>query len=332
MIHRSSNNLIVSKLNNIPRLQEPFTDIGLYPFTTHTFTNAGSEGTQTRRGVIGPSLLQIRRAYARIPWAERFINMNNNDGIQLWTVPKTGVYTIRAVGAGSHDIPSIPYGRGRDIQTNVTLQRGNIIRILVGQRGMISRDIARGRFSMGGGGGTFIASELFEPIIVAGGGGGINPVDINRPDVILINSNANSTNNGNNGSNIHRDGIRGLGGQNGNGGHGNAHGAGGGGFFRSGYMIRDIGPGISFIEGGFGGIGGHTTHSSHPFGGFGGGGGGGYSGGGGGGGYSGGGGSDGDLRGGSQSGGGGGSYSINEMIDNGATNISHGRVIITFVK
>jgi hypothetical protein len=255
--------------------------------------------------------------------------MNNNDGIQLWTVPKTGIYTIRAIGAGSHDISSIPFGRGRDIQTNVTLQRGNIIRILVGQRGMISRDISHGRVSMGGGGGTFIANELFEPIIVAGGGGGIDPTNINVSGSIFINSNANNTNNGNNGSYVDRDSIRGLGGQNGNGGHGNAHGAGGGGFLKSGDTVRDIGPGISFIEGGFGGAGGHTTHIARPFGGFGGGGGGGgYSGGGGGGGYSGGGGG-GD---GSRNGGGGGSYSRNQMIDNGATNISHGRVIITFVR
>jgi hypothetical protein len=71
----------------------PPPETSLYPFTAHTFTNAGSDGAQTRRGVSGPTLAQIRSAYSAISWAERFINMNGNDGIQLWTVPRTGVYT-----------------------------------------------------------------------------------------------------------------------------------------------------------------------------------------------------------------------------------------------
>ena len=108
--------------------------------------------------------------------------MNGNDGIQLWTVPKTGVYTIRAEGACSHDRGNnFIFGRGRVIQTNITLQRGNIIRILVGQRG--TEQSRRHRIipnisprvsgsAGGGGGGTFVTDEQFEPIIVAGGGGG----------------------------------------------------------------------------------------------------------------------------------------------------------------
>jgi hypothetical protein len=310
----------------------PIPETSLYPFTTHTFTNADVEG------IRGPTLQLIRRIYARqrIPWAERFINMNNNDGIQLWTVPQTGVYTIRAVGAGSHNISSIPYGRGRDIQTNVTLQRGNIIRILVGQHGMTSREVINGRVSMGGGGGTFVASENNQPIIVAGGGGGIDPINIEN-NILNIISNANSTNNGN-GRTIRNQSERiwGIGGKNGNGGAGDNFGAGGGGFYTNGEnYLRNMGePGVSFINGGFGGNGGPTTFRS-PFGGFGGGGGGsGYSGGGGGGGYSGGGGSGARDRESSVGGGGGGggSFSREPMVDNGATNIGHGRVIITFVR
>ena len=323
----------------------PTPETSLYPFTTHTFTNAGGGG-YVREGISGPTLEQIRTEYSAIPWAERFINMNGNNGIQLWTVPKTGVYTIRAVGAGSHDQGNnFIDGRGRDIQTNVTLQRGNIIRILIGQHGGNSGE------STGGGGGTFVTTNNNEPIIVAGGGGGIGGI-VPTGIISNINSNANSTNNSNNGSFYNGidglrglrgiDGIRGIGGQSGNGGHGDINGAGGGGFFRNGDTMGSIGVGRSFISGGFGGTGGLIIFGSPANGGFGGGGGGdtpdgfhfrqtgihsGAGGGGGGGGYSGGGGGG---RGGS--GGGGGSYSREPMIDNGATNIGHGRVIITFVK
>jgi hypothetical protein len=310
----------------------PIPEISLYPFSSHTFTNAGAD-IQTRQGIAGPTLALIRTAYAGIPWAERFINMNNNDGIQLWTVPRKGVYTIRAVGAGSHDDTANPHGRGRDIQTNITLQRGEIIRILVGGQGQRSMD------STGGGGGSFVVSENNEPIIVAGSGGGIGGLIptgfINRHG--SINSNASSTNNGNNGA-FQRaldnsiDGIRGLGGIDGIRGFGGQNGAGSGGFFRSGDTMNDIYPGIAFINGGFGGAGNRVIQGRTANGGFGGGGGGGAGsngrgGGGGGGGYSGGGGGGVGFN-----GGGGGSYSREPMVDNGATNIGNGRVIITFVR
>jgi hypothetical protein len=303
----------------------------LYSFTTHTFTNAGAVGQR------GPTLAQIRTAYSAIPWAEKFINMNGNDGIQLWTVPKTGIYTIRALGSCSHSRANINNGRGRDIQTNVTLQRGNIIRILVGQRGQSNNE------STGGGGGTFVVSKDYEPIIIAGGGGGvIDSININNFDILRernirnnVNSNAGSTTNGNNG-----EGNEDNGGKDGNGGGGSDGGGGGGGFYRNGVYNQNITGGISFINGGIGGLGGPSGANwvIPANGGFGGGGGGdaiafdpriqtngqgGICGGGGG--YSGGGGG----RGGS--GGGGGSYSREQMIDNGATNADNGRVIITFV-
>lgn len=53
------------------------------------------------------------------------------------------------------------------------LQRDNILRILVGQRGE-SADPSRGN-SGGGGGGTFVVlTSPLTPLIVAGGGGGGN--------------------------------------------------------------------------------------------------------------------------------------------------------------
>ncbi len=327
----------------------PIPETSLYPFRTHTFTNAGVEGP------IGPTLAQIRTAYVGIPWAERFISMNGNDGIQLWTVPKTGVYTIRAEGSCSHDRGNnFIYGRGRVIQTNIALQRGNIIRILIGQRG--TEQSRRSRIfpgiwplvsgsAGGGGGGTFVTDELFEPIIIAGGGGGIfnfGWVTINDNNRhFFSHSNAQIGNRGGSGSAF---GI-GIAGNNMVESTGGFYSGGGGGFYRNGGNNVDTGwnslkstGGLAFINGGTGG---NFNNSTYAHGGFGGGGAGGmhrdiirnitHQSGGGGGGYAGGGGGGINFNNGGM-GGGGGSYSREQMIDNGATNMDNGRVIITFVR
>jgi tripartite motif-containing protein 56 len=310
----------------VPLIPAPIPEISLYPFTTHTFTNADIFGSR------GPTLIQVRNTYAparapisTIQWAGRFINMNGDDGIQLWTVPRTGVYTIRAVGSGSHRTTSLRYGRGRDIQTNVTLKKGNIIKILVGQLG-------NNMNTSGGGGGTFVTTNNNEPIIVAGGGGGISIQQQSNLNA-GIESNANSTTDGNYGL-----GSGGSGGIDGNGGFGGEWSNGGGGFYRNSIIGNFYENSTltydryaqSFINGGIGGGFDNELDTNGGFGGGGssargrtsGGGGGGYSGGGGGGGIGG--------RGGG--GGGGGSYSKEPMIDNGAINADNGRVIITFVR
>lgn len=66
----------------------------LYNFTSHTFTNAGATGK------FGPNLTQIKTAYASKYWAQDtvFLNMSTQ-GIQRWTVPKSGWYKITASGA-----------------------------------------------------------------------------------------------------------------------------------------------------------------------------------------------------------------------------------------
>lgn len=96
--------------------------------------------------------------------------MVNNNGIQLWTVPTTGDYTIRAVGAnaGQFSTGTGQNGnrRGIDISTTITLNKGEVIKILVGQQGGINS-----WSQSGGGGGTFVVRDIKTPIIVAGGGG-----------------------------------------------------------------------------------------------------------------------------------------------------------------
>ena len=284
--------------------------IPLYNFTSHTFTNAGTTGR------TGPTLTSVRTAYSGVSWAQNssYLDMLNNNGIQLWTVPITGSYTIRAVGAAGGNLGT--YGKGRDIQTTTTLTKGEVIRILVGQQGVGPYN------TRGGGGGTFVVRGTQTPIIVAGGGGGRSETVINEYN----NSNASSSTSGNKGGNGEGS-NNGAGGTNGGGGVGAAltYGGGGGGglLTTGGNSPAPTGGygGASFINGGVGGL---ELFYNGNYGGFGGGGGS-PAGGGGGGGYSGGGGGCDPLW---ARGGGGGSFTISAMTDYGATNNGHGSVEI----
>ena len=147
----------------------------LYQFASHTFTTAN------KIGPIGPTLNEIRSAYssANSFWAQNtdFLNMKQQ-GIQEWTVPATGIYTIRAAGAKGGDSYDMNGninrgGKGVSISTETTLYKGEIIKILVGQIGISSKSHASG-----GGGGTFVVRDTKTPIIVAGGGGGATSDDV----------------------------------------------------------------------------------------------------------------------------------------------------------
>lgn len=141
----------------------------LYTFTSHTFTNAGASGR------TGPTLAQCRSAYSSTSWASSYLNMTNNDGIQLWTVPVTGNYTITTAGAkGGDAVSGYVGGRGRIITSTIALTRGQIIKILVGQAG--ARYGGYGdygnQYMGGGGGGTFVVDNNNNPLLISGGGGG----------------------------------------------------------------------------------------------------------------------------------------------------------------
>lgn len=94
-------------------------------------------------------------------------------GIQLWSVPSTGDYSIEAIGAaGGYDIASNSStfrGRGARMTGIFRLNKAEVIRILVGQEGM-SNNVY---LSSGGGGGTFVVKGSDTPLIIAGGGGGV---------------------------------------------------------------------------------------------------------------------------------------------------------------
>ncbi|XP_019647723.1 PREDICTED: LOW QUALITY PROTEIN: uncharacterized protein LOC109488024 [Branchiostoma belcheri] len=94
-----------------------------------------------------------------------------HDGIQHFTVPGTGTYSIEAAGAaagwGQHN-PTSARGRGAVLRGTFNLKQGETLKILVGQEGAENR----GNWSVGGGGGTFVTRGDNTPLIIAGGGGG----------------------------------------------------------------------------------------------------------------------------------------------------------------
>jgi len=231
---------------------------GLYEFNSHTFTTASAVGPN------GPTLSQLRTAYAGVPWAQDALLLDSSSGIQLWTVPHSGTYRIQARGAKGGFGARVG-GNGIYMRGDFYLTEGDVLKILVGQAGSKSSE------GSGGGGGSFVTRVTDYPYIIAGGGGGgagNNPYD-----------------NGNNATastSSSRTGSSSLGGQS-DSGNDNEGGGGGGGLTGHGGSALNAPGGRAFTTGGQGGGNG---------GGFGGGGGNRSDGAGGGGGYAGGDGND----------------------------------------
>ena len=241
------------------------------PSGDFVFTSAGKTGKD------GPTSAEVNASYIDTP-LEGNVTMTTQ-GIQQWTVPQTGVYSIEVAGArgGLGGLGALP-GFGSRLLGKFNLTAGIKLNIVVGQAGGDGNGWGQGG---GGGGGSFVwLQNSASPLLVAGGGAG---------------GTGHSGANGNDGSL----GINGtdssggvLGGKNGN--HGNSasssDGAGGG----SGWLgsSTEAKAGKKFTggdwnrDGGFGGGGGADRGAA---------GGGGYSGGAGSNGYH-------------ESGGGGGSY------------------------
>jgi hypothetical protein len=286
----------------------------LFAFSAHTFTPCGATGP------TGPSLANCISAYSSSSFEDNVSYFNVSSGIQIWTVPVTGSYTITAAGAkGGRGNLGIS-GTGARITGTFSLTEGTKLKIIVGQSGTDSPS-----YNGGGGGGTFVQNNSDVTttgiFVIAGGGGGggyyangtnANAVTTNASQPGWHGANNTSLNNPassvNGGSNYYASGGGG-GGFSGNGGSTSAPCGDGG-----------IG-GSSFSSGG-------TGASGSMAGGFGGGGSGefcNWTGGGGGGGYSGG--SGGYYYG---SGGGGGSYNSGTSQTNlAASNNATGFVTIT---
>lgn len=280
----------------------------LYEFANATFTPGGSTGK------TGPNITEARSGVGDPAWADDYLNMSTN-GIMEWTVPDDGVYRITAAGAtaSNQNETNRWVGRPAEIRGDVSLSKGQVLQLLVGQQGQLGDD----RPGWGGGGGAFVVTSNDEPIIVAGGGGAAHTGRSGEED--RANGNLDPSGDGkpdDNGNNA---------GTNRNGGGG--YGGGGAGFAGDGGDGNGSNTGgSSFLNGGVGGQRG---------GGFGGGGGVTNTYGGGGGGYSGGaGGSTAPYR-----GGGGGSWTDSSLVssvnltlrsDSSGRNMLHG--FITIVK
>lgn len=224
----------------------------LYTFTTFLFTNAGTTGN------TGPNLSTATAYYTGNSFYNGNTWINNTDyynvtnGIQLWTVPSTGNYTIEAYGAsGGYDpANSSKVGRGAYIKGTFALTKGDKVKILVGQQG--SANVSP-RVEFAGGGGSFVVKNTVgtpttsDILVIAGGGGGVGNGSssfANAHASILANGNASSTSTliGTNGS---------------GGGSSNQTAQGGAGFTGNGTNTQvpsnDIPPPQAFIFGGNGG-------------------------------------------------------------------------------
>jgi len=304
-----------------------------FPFT---FTNMGATGSS------GPLTVTYPTASGSGQWpgygtgSQLFLS----GGIQNWTVPSTRNYTFVVAGAGipahtntivsTGGIASCAASYGVIVTTTVSLTAGTVLKILVGQQGLISPSggTAPGNFGQGkmggaygGCGGSFVVSGTSTPVVVAGASGG--PGQSQNP----ANGAAGSITTSGTTSPVDTfaGGTGGLGGATGtiNTSFGSYISAGGGGLTGNG-ATPNYGPqtgGKSFTNGGVGGT----------YGGFGGGGGTGGQcmGGGGGGGYSGGGAGGTNAQG--VGGGGGGSFVISGATGTSysVTNTGMGYVTIT---
>jgi hypothetical protein len=252
---------------------------------TYHFTNANAQGR------TGPEQDQLNIAYANTNLAQKVIS---NSGIQSWTIPVTGSYTITAVGARGAGNG----GYGTKMEGVFSLLKGEVIQIAVGQKGEEGTGAAYN--GGGGGGGSFVILNADSILLIAaGGGGGLDTLQGGNASVLTA------------GGSTIWDGA----GDNGNGGHSgitNGDAAGGGGFYTNGQNSLNMAQNIceggkAFLNGARGGESGNCGNYYGGAGGFGGGGSGWHNGinrCGGGGGYSGG---QGGTLSGSITGGGGGS-------------------------
>lgn len=162
----------------------------LYPFTAWTFTNGNSAGR------TGPTVSNLRILYNTVgnTWINNDSYFTVTGGIQYWTVPRTGTYTITARGAQGAPATVTGGGLGTVMQGDFSLRQGQKLQILVGQSGRPPT----GQFSYGnasaGGGGSFVVLNSgvvatvanVDLLLVAGGGGGSG-------NVLLANSSANAS-------------------------------------------------------------------------------------------------------------------------------------------
>ncbi|XP_025192296.1 ALK tyrosine kinase receptor-like isoform X2 [Melanaphis sacchari] len=165
----------------------------------YKFTTCGSKGR------LGPSNRSCEAAYTNTTVSVVVVNDTYMDGVQIWLVPETGVYTIIARGArGGKGADGMGISKGATAIAVVELSKHQQLHILVGQEG---GDACRKTFEKrddacqqeqyfrtgsalkelhdlrllngggGGGGGSFVFTgsreEGYLPLVIGAGGGGL---------------------------------------------------------------------------------------------------------------------------------------------------------------
>jgi len=149
-------------------------------FSGHTFTSCGQTGK------FGPSLSQCQSAYSGDEILENEFNFSISNGIQSWTVPESGTYVFEIAAPSLHQ--NYSNGRGSIITSTVKLNAGEVVKIVVGQRGVGSWPVTEGSTlnigdGLGGAGGSFVYTGTIggSGLIGAAGGGNVNcnPTNLN---------------------------------------------------------------------------------------------------------------------------------------------------------
>ena len=132
-----------------------------------TFTDCGKIGRE------GPSESQCLSAYSEAEWVPKENNFSVDAGIQRWKVPESGAYRFE-IGGSRGGSPSLfnGYATGALVKGTLILEKGDVLKILVGQlpQSGIGRSLGNGG---AGGGGTFVSTSDDKPLFVAGGAGGL---------------------------------------------------------------------------------------------------------------------------------------------------------------
>ena len=174
---------ITEKRGVYDSIASQLTGDSLFTFTSFTF------GTGGLTGRTGPTLSDLLSDYdtATYSWLTNtgYFDVDSSArGVQMWTVPASGTYRITVAGASggySYDTGRTNrVGRGAIVRADFDLSGGDVLRIVVGQKGRpVSTSNPDGpgtgyAYNSGGGGGSFVFYTLSdaEPLIVAGGGGG----------------------------------------------------------------------------------------------------------------------------------------------------------------
>jgi len=206
------------------------------------FTTCGQVGQN------GPSQAQCDAAYPLNNQLNGKVTVNA--GIQSWTVPVTATYRIEAWGAaGAAQQNYGAAGKGAHVRGDIALTKGDVLKILVGQKGVPGTV-----YDIGGGGGTFVVKAMGNvPLIVAGGGGA--PGNCGQGNIAAQNGKG-ADGNGNGGGSGNDGNWCGCGGDGSGGGGFNTDGVGGGKSFLNGGKGADTERPNQCIDSGIGGFGG----------------------------------------------------------------------------